>query len=271
MIGKTARRVGLRLPRSCCRIACVAEFDSYAHDYEALHAESVSASGFPVSYFDEYKIKEVARHLARIGWRDRAIKFLNFGCGIGKTERYARAELPNADIYGVDVSEKSIELARARNCDLDGVSFAVFDGRTLPFDARFDVVFVANVFHHVPRAEHVELLRLLRGALRPGGLLFLFEHNPLNPLTRKTVRACAFDEGAVLLAPWYTRAILKESGFIETTLRFTLFFPAALRALIPFEKYLRKVPLGAQYYFIARRGEDNRDEGRRCEMLDAGC
>jgi hypothetical protein len=33
----------------------VAEFDSYAHDDEALHAESVRAPGFPASHFGEYK------------------------------------------------------------------------------------------------------------------------------------------------------------------------------------------------------------------------
>jgi SAM-dependent methyltransferase len=233
----------------------VAEFDSYAHDYEALHGESVRASGFPASHFDEYKIKEVARQLARVGWRDRAIKFLNFGCGIGKSERYVRERLPAADIYGVDVSAKSIEVARERNRDLGGVSFAVFDGRSIPFDTEFDVAFVANVFHHVPRAEHVRTLRTLGGALKPGGLLFLFEHNPINPLTRKTVRDCPFDEGAVLLQPWYTRRILREAGFARSTINFTLFFPAPLARLAPLEKYLRKLPLGAQYYFVARRSK----------------
>jgi SAM-dependent methyltransferase len=232
----------------------VAEFDSYAHDYEALHGESVRASGFPASHFDEYKIKEVARQLARLGLRDRAIKFLNFGCGIGKSERYVRAYLPRAHVYGVDVSSKSIEAARGRNRDLENVSFAVFDGERIPFDAEFDVAFVANVFHHVPRADHVRTLRALRGALKDGGLLFLFEHNPLNPLTRKTVRDCPFDEGAVLLEPRYARRILREAGFAGSTVNFTLFFPAALARLAPLEKYLRKLPLGAQYYFVARRG-----------------
>lgn len=233
----------------------MAEFDSYAHDYEALHGESVRASGFPPSYFDEYKIKEVARQLERAGRRDRAIKFLNFGCGIGKSERYVREQLPAADIYGVDVSAKSIEAARERNRDLGGVSFAVFDGGSIPFDVAFDVVFVANVFHHIPRSDHAGVLRALRDALKPGGLLFLFEHNPLNPLTRKTVRDCPFDEDAVLLEPWYARRILREAGFAHATINFTLFFPAPLVRLAPLEKYLRKLPLGAQYYFAARRGD----------------
>jgi SAM-dependent methyltransferase len=233
----------------------VAEFDSYAHDYEALHAESVRSSGFPASYFDEYKIREVARQLARRGWATRPIKFLNFGCGIGKSERYVRERLPEADIYGADVSEKSIEAARERNRALANVSFEVFDGETIPFDVSFDAAFVANVLHHVPRAEHARVLRVLRGALKPGGLLFLFEHNPLNPLTRKTVRDCPFDEGAVLLEPWYTRRILREAGFAHTEINYTLFFPAPLARLAPLEKYLRKLPLGAQYYYVARRGD----------------
>ncbi|MCA1642707.1 MAG: class I SAM-dependent methyltransferase [Acidobacteria bacterium] len=231
----------------------MAEFDSYAHDYEALHGESVRASGFPASYFDEYKIREVARQLARRGWAARPFKFLNFGCGIGKSERYARERLPGAELYGVDVSAKSVEAARERNRDLANVTFAVFDGESIPFDVSFDVVFVANVFHHVPRAEHLRVLRLLRAALKVGGLLFLFEHNPLNPLTRKTVRACPFDEGAVLLEPWYARRILREAGFAHAEINFTLFFPAPLARLAPLEKYLRKLPLGAQYYFVAQR------------------
>ncbi|MFL6229992.1 MAG: class I SAM-dependent methyltransferase [Pyrinomonadaceae bacterium] len=233
----------------------MAEFDSYARDYEALHGERVRVSGFPASHFDEYKIVEVARQIERAGWRDRPIKFLNFGCGIGKSERYVRERLPAADIYGVDVSARSIEAARERNRDLASVTFAVSDGESIPFDTEFDVVFVANVFHHIPRAAHGRLLRVLRGVLRDGGLLFLFEHNPLNPVTVKTVRACAFDEGAVLLPPWYARGILREAGFAHSTINFTLFFPAPLARLAPLEKYLRKLPFGAQYYCLARAGE----------------
>lgn len=229
-----------------------AEFDSFAHEYEALHAASITASGYSPAYFAEYKIKEVARHLTRLGLADKEIRFLNYGCGIGNSETYIRKHLPNAFIYSVDVSSKSVEYARERHEDMPKATFSVTDGRTIPFDLRFDVVFIANVLHHTPRDQQVRVLKMLRGALAPNGFLYVFEHNPLNPLTVRAFNSCPFDKGAVLLPPWYAARILDRAGFANRTLRFALFFPKVLSALVPFEKYMGKVPLGAQYYLVAQ-------------------
>ena len=228
------------------------EFDSFAHEYEALHAVNVTASGYSPAYFAEYKIKEVARHLTRLGLAGQEIHFLNYGCGIGNSESYLRKHLPNAFIYSVDVSSKSIEYARERHKDMPRVAFSVTDGRSIPFDRRFDVVFIANVLHHTPRDQQVRLLQMLRDALAPRGLLYVFEHNPLNPLTVHAFNTCPFDKGAVLLPPWYAARILDRAGFARRKLGFSLFFPKVLSALVPIEKYLAKVPLGAQYYVVAQ-------------------
>lgn len=229
------------------------DFDCMADTYEALHRQNTKSSGYSTSYFAEYKVKEVAGHLKEIGWAGRGIRVLNFGCGIGNSEAYIRKYLPTSLIYSVDVSRKSVEYARHKNKDLQDVYFSVFDGRVIPFDVAFDVIFVANVIHHVPREQHAEVLSLLNHSLRPSGLLFLFEHNPLNPLTVKAVRECPLDKGILLLSPSYTRRLLSQVGFCETSLRFTLFFPGFLSTLTPMERYLRKCPLGAQYYFIAKK------------------
>ena len=230
-----------------------AEFDAVAEDYDALHQENVRASGYPTSYFAEYKAKELAGRLLGRGRAKGALKLLNFGCGIGNGEGFLRQHLPMATIYGVDVSQKSIARARERHRELAGVHFSAFDGRTLPWDFPFDAILVANVLHHVPRSGHAELLRTLHTALAPGGELFLFEHNPWNPVTVRAVETCAFDRDAVLLPPTYAGKILAAAGFRRRTLRFTLFFPKPLAALTPLERFLRKVPLGAQYYYIAAK------------------
>jgi SAM-dependent methyltransferase len=227
------------------------EFDSFAHDYAALHNENVKAFGYPTSYFAEYKIKEVASHLATIGLAEERIKLLNFGCGIGNSEDYIRKYLVESVIYSVDISPKSIEYTRERHKNLENIYFGVFGGRAIPFNLSFDVIFIANVLHHVPRAQHLRILRMLNQALSPSGHLFIFEHNPLNPVTVRAVKACPFDKGVKLLSPVYVRKVLSQAQFNRRTLRFTLFFPKALEFLTPAEKYLRKVPLGAQYYFIA--------------------
>lgn len=227
------------------------KFDKYAVNYESLHAENIRATGFKPSYFDESKIREIYEFLKGLGREQESINFLNFGCGIGKSEEFIRHYLPNAALYSIDVSRESIEAARERNSGMKNVVFEVFDGNRIPFGNKFDVIFAANVFHHIGFERHLSILRNLDESLDEGGLLFFFEHNPLNPLTRRAVKACEFDQDARLLDPLYAGSILSKSGFGWKKLRFTIFFPKFLSFLIPVEKYLRSVPMGAQYYFIA--------------------
>jgi SAM-dependent methyltransferase len=237
-----------------------AEFDRFACSYDALHAENTRASGWSTEHFAEYKIREVARRVRRCGWEGSAIRVLNFGCGIGNSEGFLRRYLPRAEIHGIDLSCRSIDLARERHRGLAGVHFAPFDGCHLPFAPPFDLIFVANVLHHVPRAEHPATLALLRRALDPCGLLFIFEHNPLNPVTARAVHECPFDRGAVMLPPLYSRRAVRRAGLRVLAQRFTLFFPRALAPLAPLERYLGWLPLGAQYYLMGGRGRGGKLE-----------
>jgi SAM-dependent methyltransferase len=199
------------------------------------------------------KISEVYSSLKSYGKESRDMKFLNFGCGIGKSEKYIRKYFPGSMIYSVDVSEESVKAAKERNKYLEGIRFETFDGYHIPFEVEFDVIFLANVLHHVPFARHLPLLKNLCSKMHKEGALFLFEHNPLNPLTVRAVNACEFDKEARLLNPFYTRTILSQSGFLWRKMRFIIFFPKFLSFLVPYEKYLKKLPLGAQYYFIAKK------------------
>ncbi len=93
-----------------------------------------------------------------------------------------------------------------------------------------------------------DALSELRRGLRPGGLVMIYEHNPLNPLTVRAVRTCAFDENAVLIRAATLKERLVEAGFTGATARYRLFFPRALRLLRPLEQWMTWLPLGAQYY-----------------------
>ena len=149
------------------------------------------------------------------------------GCGIGQSEPYIRQYLPNSRVYSIDVSERSIEVAREMNKGLTNVTSASYDGETIPFDIHFDVIFVAMVFHHIRRENHVRTLATLRKKLSPAGLLFLFELNPLNPLTMWIAykNDYQFDKDSRLLSPRYTKSILLESGFGNPGVKYTIFFP----------------------------------------------
>ena len=92
-----------------------------------------------------------------------------------------------------------------------------------------------KVFHHIRREKHVEILKMLRSKLRKGGLLFIFELNPLNPLTMLVAirNDYRFDKDAKLLNPLYSKKILRKAGFFEKEIRYTIFFPQFLSFLTP--------------------------------------
>lgn len=229
------------------------EFDKYALEYDKMHAENVKPSGYEPAFFDEYKVKEIHRVLTSEGLADKPLSILNFGCGIGKSEPFLVQYFRQAEILGCDVSIESVKLARRSNPGLERTRFEFFDeGKPLPFAEKFDMIFIANVFHHIPHKHHEDILRDLRGHLAPGGSVFMFEHNPLNPLTVRTINRCPFDVDAVLLRPAYAVSIFRKAGFSRIERQFTLFFPHFLGALRPLEPSLGWLPLGAQYYVRGR-------------------
>jgi ubiquinone/menaquinone biosynthesis C-methylase UbiE len=226
------------------------EFDKFADEYRQLHAANIRLSGEQPEYFSEYKIADIAAELARDG--SAAHTALDFGAGVGYSVPFFARHLPAARVTCLDVSRKSLELGAARHGS--AAEFRHFDGRSIPYaDGAFDVALASCVFHHIPHDEHVALLAELRRVLAPSGRLFVFEHNPLNPLTRHAVNTCAFDEHAELvLAPTMRRRV-RAAGFAAADVRYRIFFPHALRGLRPLEAKLTWLPLGAQYYVAARK------------------
>ena len=226
-------------------------FDEYADKYEDTVNAGLKASGESVEFFAQLKARLVAMHLRDVGARAPE-RLLDFGCGTGLSTRTLMSELDaGCQCTGLDVSGDSIE--RAREQDSSGRSTYVYHpGGDLPFaDGTFDVAFSACVFHHIERDEHVRWLREIRRVLRPDGLFFLFEHNPRNPLTVRSVKACPFDEGVVLLDSRYARDAMRQATLQPRDLRYYFFFPQALRALRPLERRMGWLPLGAQYYLTA--------------------
>lgn len=223
-------------------------FDEFAKDYRDTHDKSVEMSGADSDYFSEYKIIELLKHEDTLN----PLKILDFGCGDGNSSRYILKHFPNATIYGIDVSEESI--AQANQKGLSNVAFKSFNGADIPFgDNEFDLVFTSMVFHHIEHSLHQEILKEIYRVLKIGGRFYNFEHNPNNPLTRKVVNECPFDEDAVLLKPSYHKSIIDKSEFNLVKLNYTLFLPRhkLFKLFLPIEKLLSWCPIGAQYYIKA--------------------
>ena len=218
-----------------------AKFDQYAQSYDELHNQNLAASGEPLEYFSTYK----RACLERLG-APTTEPLLDYGCGIGNVTR-ALAETFR-EVHGFDPSSESLRVARER------VPAATFhaDLGAVP-DAHYTSAVVSGVLHHVPRPERVSVLAKLRDKLRPGGRVFVFEHNPLNPVTRHTVATCPFDDDADLLWPWHAKRLLADSGFSDVKLDYIVFFPKPLAILRPLEPRLGWLPAGAQMLIVGRR------------------
>ena len=224
-------------------------FDAHAADYIDTVQRAIAASGESVQFFADLKVEIMARILGDTEPRD----ILDFGCGIGNATRALATRFASSTVTGFDVSPESVAVARRKSDACTNASYVASADERLPFEtSAFDAAFTSCVFHHIEPADRLRWARELRRVLKPGAALFLFEHNPWNPLTVRVVHSIPFDEGVVLLRPGDATRLLRAAGFATTKPWYYFFFPAALRALRPLERWLGRIPVGAQYCVVGR-------------------
>jgi len=112
---------------------------------------------------------------------------------------------------------------------------------------------MAAVLHHVPVNRRTDIMHELATRLCGKGKLFIFEHNPLNPVTRWVVRQCPFDCDAILIKPSELIAHLKDVGLHFLRRDYLVFFPRVLSRCRPIERFLGWCPAGAQYVITATK------------------
>ena len=224
-----------------------AEFDRVGETYQAAVDEAISFAGQEHDFYLEVKARRLVE-LARRHLGPGRPAALDVGCGPGLFDRHVAAAF---ELHGVDVSPAMVEQARETNPE---VGYAVSEPGRLPYDdGRFDLAFAVCVLHHVERADRLPLVRETARVVRPGGLVAVFEHNPLNPLTRRVVRDCAFDEDVELLPRRELEGLFRAAGLEEVSTHYLLFFPWRGRLFEAAERLLARLPLGAQYVVAARR------------------
>ena len=135
--------------------------------YELAHYAKSGFEGF-----------EVLRHALRASGRElsEASSLLDFAGGYGRILRLFATELEPEKIWASDVLEPAVAFAQE--------TFGVhgFKSTTAPEDLelprRFEVIWVASLFSHLPRETFVGFLSKLYNALEPNGLLVFSTHTP---------------------------------------------------------------------------------------------
>jgi ubiquinone/menaquinone biosynthesis C-methylase UbiE len=145
---------------------------------------------------------------------------MDLGCGIGRVDRYLASSCKA--LYGVDVSDRMLAIARKR---LDGIPNVVLhrnNGRDLSdfSNGMFDFVFALLVMHHLDKTDAKTYLKEIHRVLKIGGTFYVqFPNRFSKEFREKGLRIRKYDVSRVR---WYTepesRANLEEAGFkIQST------------------------------------------------------
>lgn len=218
------------------------DFDEFTDNYNELLSEKTKFFSSSDAYFARYKIELVRKRISK-----PVKKVLEYGCGIGRNIPFLQRAFPGATVAGSDISRTSLEVASREN---EGVEFFCEDDDVAGFQ-DFDLIFVAGVFHHIPGQQRLGASKLLNQRLAPGGAIFIFEHNPYNPVTRHIVNTCPYDEDAVLLKPRELKNLLKAANLRVDSSGYCLFVPPRFAAFSGLEDHLGWLPLGGQYWVEA--------------------
>jgi SAM-dependent methyltransferase len=223
-------------------------FDAHAGDYERALADPLRQhfAAAPTFFIDQKcraMLRFLGRHSDGVPVRPRA---LDVGCGQGQALSFLRDAW---NILGTDVSHEMLRAAPL------GLKLAVQEELALPFsDETFDVVFAFCVYHHVAADQQVAHLREVVRTLRCGGRLFVFEHNPYNPVTQVIFRRAPIDRDCAMIAPARLRRMFADVEMAELTTGYVLFSPQAVADRAPWvDDALRWCPLGGQYYVSGRK------------------
>jgi SAM-dependent methyltransferase len=170
----------------------------------------------------------IADLLRTVPGRERMLRALDIGCGTGGNLALLAEHSPW--VVGLDRSDYALQLAGRKQ---PGATLVLGDANRLrdQFSSEsFDLITVLNVLYHRWVESEGEVLRQIRGLLRPGGLLVMTEP-ALRILFR---RHDLVDFGSRRYGRAELVGMVREAGLIvhrATYFNFVAFFPALALAL----------------------------------------
>jgi len=221
------------------------DFDDYSDNYKEILKNSLKIFRRNPEFFDLSKVNYIKEHIAH---NESVLDILDFGCGIGKIATLLAKEFRRSTIYGYDIAKDCLLEAARKGRHLENIHF--FD--SIPEKSKFDLVVVANVFHHIIPEERVEMLNKIKNLLKTNGRIIIFEHNPYNPLTRYVVNSCPYDQDAILIA---RQEFIKLAFTCHMNLElshYILVLPWQNEFVNRLNYLLRHIPLGVQYMLSLR-------------------
>jgi 2-polyprenyl-3-methyl-5-hydroxy-6-metoxy-1,4-benzoquinol methylase len=149
---------------------------------------------------------------------------LEVGCNVGLMSMAIKQRLPHAEVVGVDLQQRVIDIAQWFEAVLGkhGVRWVVGDGRSLEQQfapQKFDVVYLCEILEHYDDASvHHDLLQQACAVCKPGGWVFVSV--PFEGRIPIAGHKTEFDQDSLdaLIRPFAARTL----WFAEERLRFKL-------------------------------------------------
>ena len=175
----------------------------------------------------------------KFGSFDRLAAFLDFAGGYGRLTRFLIHELPPDRLWIAEIQPEAVAFQEAQ-FGVHGILSAT-NPEDLVCEQRFDCIFVASLFTHLPEATFTAWLTKLYSLLTPGGLLIFSVHDATLLTAGEVMPESGLyfreaSEIASLDTKNYGMSIVTEA-----------FVRAAVRQATGHTSY-RRIPYGLQYH-----------------------
>ncbi|MFL5432975.1 MAG: class I SAM-dependent methyltransferase [Myxococcales bacterium] len=151
----------------------------------------------------------------------RPMKLLDVACGTGHLLRMLGKALPEARLFGLDLSPQYIARARETLPREMDVSLVCDDAEKLPFvDGHFDAATNLYLLHEVPRDVRARVLGEMFRVVRPGGLAVVADSLQFRDAPELTRELRAFPER--FHEPYYEEYAGQDLGEMVSSAGFTV-------------------------------------------------
>jgi 2-polyprenyl-3-methyl-5-hydroxy-6-metoxy-1,4-benzoquinol methylase len=151
-----------------------AEDEVYIHGLNNLRNKDIAL----MTYFHlGYNMMGVLRKLVnrKFGALSNVESFLDFACGYGRLTRFLIQELPPSSVWVSDIYKNAVNYQR-QEFGVNGF-VSVTEPHKLKSSRKFDCIFVASLFSHLPEARFKAWFKCLAQMLSTRGMLIFSVHD----------------------------------------------------------------------------------------------
>lgn len=121
--------------------------------------------------------RSIDRWLCRFGIHP-GDRVLEIGCGVGTQTELLCRHITEGQVVAMDISAKSVELAKKRLAGTPHCRFFTGDILTLDLQGPFDIILLPDVLEHIPLDQHPALFKKLSTLLAADGYILIHIPDP---------------------------------------------------------------------------------------------